>query len=312
MAGGPSCGSFDRPASLLPPDILVVLDASGSMNEDLVNQSCAGGCGVNSKWSQMTAALTQVVSQTDATVNWGLKMFADSGTCGVSNSVSVSIGAGNAALIANAIAGRTDAAGNVANGSNTPTRRAEEAAVAYLSTLTDPNPKYILLATDGMPNCLPGGSISTDDTAGAVAAVTSARIAGFPTFVVGISSSFGTADTALSSMAVEGGVARMASPPYYPVTSGAELVATLNTLVGVTASCEYALPNPPTSDGTTSRADIFVRGDGTGIARDQAHVNGWDYTSAAMTSIVLYGAACDGVKAGTIHTITIVFRCRAV
>ena len=88
MAGGPSCGSFDRPANLLPPDILVLLDASGSMNEDLANQSCTGGCGANSKWSQMTAALTQVVAQTDATVNWGLKMFADSGTCGVSNNVS--------------------------------------------------------------------------------------------------------------------------------------------------------------------------------------------------------------------------------
>ena len=143
----------------------MVLDASGSMNEDLANQSCTGGCGANSKWSQMTAALTQVVAQTDTTVNWGLKMFADSGTCGVSNNVSVPIGASNATLIANAITGRTDVNGNVANGSNTPTRRAEEAAVAYLSTLTDPNPKYILLATDGMPNCLPGGSISTDDTA---------------------------------------------------------------------------------------------------------------------------------------------------
>ena len=202
--------------------------------------------------------------------------------------------------------------GNVANGSNTPTRLAEQAAVNYLSTLTDPNPKYILLATDGMPNCLPGGSISTDDTTGAVAAVSNAQIAGFPTFVVGISSSFGAADSALSSMAVAGGVPRAASPPYYPVSSSAELVATLNMLVGVTANCEYAVPNPPTSDGTTSRADILVRGDGTGIARDQSHVNGWDYTSSAMTSIALYGTPCNAVKAGTIQTITIVFRCRPV
>jgi hypothetical protein len=309
-----SCGSFDRPATLLPPDILVLLDASGSMNEDTNNQSCApsGGCGANSKWALMTAALTQVVSQTDTTVNWGLKMFADaSGSCGVApTTVAIPVGPGNAAPIANAITARTDAIGNVLNGSSTPTRRAEEAAVNYLSTLSDPNPKYILLATDGLPNCAPGSSTSTDDTAGAVAAVTSARMTGFATFVVGISSAGGAADSALSAMAIEGGRPRATSPPYYPVTSGAELVATLNTLVGVASSCEYAVPNPPTTDGTTSRADIWVSGDGTRIERDASHVNGWDYTSTAMTSVALYGAPCDAVKAGTVQTITIVFRCR--
>ena len=113
-------------------------------------------------------------------------------------------------------------------------------------------------------------------------------------------------------MAVEGGVPRSASPPYYPVTSSAELVATLNALVGVTARCEFSVPNPPTIDGTTSRADIWVTGDGTVIARDENHVNGWDYTSPAMTSIVLHGAACDAITAGTVQTITIVFRCRVV
>ena len=186
--GGASCASFSHPASRLPPDILVVLDASGSMNDDPDNATCSGGCGAASKWSLMTAALTQVVSQTEANVNWGLKLFADaSSTCGVNNVAAVPIGAGNAALIANAIAGRTDASGNVANGSSTPTRRAEEAAVTYLNTLTDLNPKYILLATDGLPNCTPGSSSATvDDTAGAVAAVTGARTAGYPTFVVGI------------------------------------------------------------------------------------------------------------------------------
>ena len=76
----------------------------------------------------------------------------------------------------------------MANGSSTPTRAAENAAVTYLTQrLTDPNPKFIVLATDGQPNCPAIGQHVTDDAPGAVTAVTTAKTAGFPTFVVGIS-----------------------------------------------------------------------------------------------------------------------------
>ena len=283
------------------------------MNEDANNFPCTGGCGLNSKWSLMTTALEQVIAQTDTTVNWGLKMFGDAGnTCGVAPTVAVPIAPASATSVIAAINARTDVNGNVANGTSTPTRRAEEVAVSYLSTLTDPSPKYILLATDGLPNCNPGGTSSTDDSLGAIDAVTRARYAGFPTFVVGIATGGGAADATLSNMAVEGGQARAASPSYYPVTSTAEFVAVLNTLVGIAGNCEFTLPPAPTTDGTTSRSDIRVTGDGTPIARDQSHTNGWDYTTPAMTSVTLYGAACNAVTSGTVQTITIIFNCRVV
>ena len=65
QGGGMQCGSVDRPSAKLPPDILIVLDASGSMNEDSANASCTGGCGANSKWALLTPALNQVVMQTE-------------------------------------------------------------------------------------------------------------------------------------------------------------------------------------------------------------------------------------------------------
>ena len=37
QGGGMQCGAVDRPSTKLPPDILIVLDASGSMNEDSAN-----------------------------------------------------------------------------------------------------------------------------------------------------------------------------------------------------------------------------------------------------------------------------------
>src|SRR5688500_7193225 len=170
---GTMCGETIRQTTKLPPNILIVLDASGSMNQDSANATCGTGmmtgCGANSKWALLTPALNQVVMETQTTVNWGLKLFADaSGSCGVSpNMVAVPVGTGTAAMINMVITNRTDPMGNVLNGSSTPTRRAMDAAVTYFATVTEPNPKYILLATDGQPNCTGTTNNQNDDTPGA-------------------------------------------------------------------------------------------------------------------------------------------------
>jgi hypothetical protein len=110
---GMNCAAVDQPLNRLPPDILIVLDASGSMNQDVDNNDCGGTCGANSKWALLTPVLRDVVMQTQADVNWGLKMFADTdSTCGVApNTVAVPIAANNAGAIATQIQNRTDANG---------------------------------------------------------------------------------------------------------------------------------------------------------------------------------------------------------
>src|SRR3954469_15912890 len=40
QGGNMGCATFPKSSSKLPPDILIVLDASGSMNEDSMNTSC--------------------------------------------------------------------------------------------------------------------------------------------------------------------------------------------------------------------------------------------------------------------------------
>src|SRR5262249_5050258 len=150
--------------------------------------SCSSNCSSRSKWSQVTAALNQVVGMTDTTVNWGLKFFADNGHCGANKAPVVPVGAGNARAIASAISGTSP------NG-NTPTRDAITPGAAYLMTVADSNQKYLLLATDGLPNCPAGCSLTnpssactmTDNPAedkAATDAVAAAAAAGFPTFVV--------------------------------------------------------------------------------------------------------------------------------
>jgi len=84
-----TCGGKSKTGMKVAPDILILLDRSGSMNECLMPDAGMNtNCGANSKWAQLIPAITQVVSQTDTEVNWGLKFFPDNGgtttTCNVS------------------------------------------------------------------------------------------------------------------------------------------------------------------------------------------------------------------------------------
>lgn len=308
---GMNCAMVQQPLAKLPPDILIILDASGSMNNDISDMSCGNnGCGATSKWAQMIPAINMVVAQTETTVNWGLKFFADTdATCGVGNTVPVGIATNNANAVSTAIMGRTSATGGVTNGSRTPTRLAENAGAAYMRGLTDQNPRFILLATDGLPNCAPGNSdTAADDSAGAVMAVADAAAMGIPTFVVGVATGgMGTADTTLSNMANAGGYPRAGSPTYYNVSSTAEFVSVLQTLVGVAASCTFTVPNPP--NGDTDRAHIGVIVDGKELTKDTNHANGWDYTSTGMTAVQVYGSTCDAIMSGQATSVEIVFKC---
>jgi hypothetical protein len=322
-----NCGARSKTATKVAPDILILLDRSGSMNDNISSQMClpdgggiggpATGCGAASKWALTVPAITQVVSETDADVNWGLKFFPDNaaGVCNVSSTNAVDVGPGNSAAIATAIMGATSANGGVVGYNGTPTRAATSAAATYLATLADKSPKFILLATDGIPTCSAAGTggatggASADDTAGAVSAVTAAHTAGFPTFVVGIATGGGAADTTLGNMAKAGGLAQAGTPSYYPVTSLTELAAAIRTLIGATATCTFQIGPAPTDDGTTDLNHISVFGDGVEITRDQTKANGYDYVDASMQSIEVHGPLCDQIMSGAIRNVTVTFRC---
>jgi hypothetical protein len=307
-----NCGALNKPAPKLPPDILILLDVSQSMNATAVaGMTCTAACGTNSKWSQMAQAIQGVVAATDTTVNWGLKFFADGdGVCGVGPGVAVEIGAGKSADIIAAVTGRTATNGNVVMGSSTPTRAGVAAAATYLGGLTDPNPKFILLATDGVPTCNPDtpNNFMSGDADGAVTAIDTAKTAGFPTFVVGVATSTdANADMTLSRAAVAGGHPRPVAPSYYPVTSTADLVTALGDIIGIAATCIFQVGPAPNTFSSVDHIDVY--GDGTKIDRDATRANGWDYTDASHNVIEVFGPKCDEIKTATIENVTVTFQC---
>jgi hypothetical protein len=314
-----SCGQATVPIMPLPPDILIVQDRSGSMDDDQNDATCNGGCGAKSKWALVTAAINQVVSTTDTTVNWGLKFFADANAqCGVNAGVAVGVGTGSGPAVATALTGSTTAIGGVVNGSYTPTRAAVDAASAYLSTLTDTNSKYILLATDGLPNCPEGctGNSCTNtpnaaETANVEASITAAQAANFKTFVVGIAtSSDAAANTALNGFAMAGGEPQAgAATQYYSVTDTASLVTALNKIVGIIASCTISLASAPT--GFTNVVISATDANGTPVAIPMDPTNGWSY-DANKANVILNGTACANLQNGTYSDFNFNYACEGV
>jgi hypothetical protein len=289
--------------------VLIVLDASSSMNDDSGDRSCSGGCGATSKWAQVVGAINRLVGDTQTTVNWGLAIFPAPGTaCDLSGGVAVPVGTAHAAAIAAAIAARTSPNGGVIAGGNAPIRSAVNGAIGYLSGLTDTSLKSILLATAGAPSCIPGsGDTGADDSAGSVQAITSAATWGFRTMVLGSAMTGGMADRTLDQMAIAGGDTSAGSPHYTPASSIGQLTDSSRALLAIDPPCIFSVPPPPTSDGTVSRSNIGVIMDGYSIPPDS--MNGWTYLDATLTSFELHGSACEAFMSGTSHTVGIVFHC---
>lgn len=291
-----------------PPNLLILLDRSGSMAQNAMGMNCGGGrggganCGVNSKWAQVTTAINQVVSMTETTINWGLKFFGSTNACAVAAGAAVAPGPNNAAAIAAAIAAPANQPG-----SNTPTRAGVLSAGEYLATVQDANPKFVLLATDGQPNCAAVGGDDMVDDAAAIEAVNTVKAMNISTFVIGIATGM-NGDATLNAMAVNGGYPRVgAAQQYYSVTTTADLVAALGTIQTIaTGMCTYPL-GPPGPNTDMSKATVTV--DGVPSVKDAS--DGWHF-DPGMTSITFTGPTCEKLMMGALRSVQVLFGCKIV
>jgi hypothetical protein len=285
--GDANCGTQTSSASQQPADVLLVFDRSGSMNYSTTSDSnCRTGSSCTQRWSALKTGVTATLDSTSGEINWGLKLFASEsgGACGVTDGVEVPIGANSVPTIEATIT-------SASPGNNTPTAQAIRKATAYLKTLTDPNTKYILLSTDGEPNCGAGGNSATNvpDT---IAAIKEAKDAGFMVYVIGIGPSVGNLD----NFAAAGGTNK-----YFPASSPDELTAAFATISKAVVSCTFALAKTPPDPN-----NVAVYLDTNLVGQDSA--NGWSF-GANSTTIVLNGSTCDKVTSGAAKTVRVLFGC---
>jgi hypothetical protein len=290
-----NCGVQTQNPSVQPVDLLLVLDRSGSMSDDIASDAtCGSRAGCQARWPTLTTSLAQVLVASPASVQWGLKFFTSPGgsSCTVNAGVEVGVGPSTAAQIQAAITGTSP-------GNQTPTMAAIKAAVAYFNTLNDGLPHYILLATDGEPNCDPGTSsnvtdASVMDTAGVIGtANTSSKI---KTYVIGIGPSSGNLD----AFAAAGGTGN-----YFPAESADQLTTALSTIAGTVASCVFTMAEvPPQPDNLGVYLDSTTK-----VPVDPAE--GYSLAADNLT-VTLHGSYCDGIKAGTYKVVQVFFGCPGV
>ena len=291
-------------------DLILVVDRSGSMNQNL-----GGGRGGASKWQLLRNALAVTLPRYQDRINVGALFYPETDTtsreasCALANIPSLDIVP--AVGTASAVLGTFDTTGP---GGATPTAAALQRAYSYIvRTPNRARARYIAVATDGAPNCNAGLDTATcrctgggggrcragsainclDDTrtVSLITQIANNPIQQVPVFVIGIADdSDPTFASTLRAMALAGGRPyrdAAGNPGYYDVRQPDDLTIAFNTIQNSIARCTFVTPSrPPTDDG------ISITFNGATIPHDTTRINGWDWTDRAFGEITLFGAAC--------------------
>jgi len=295
-----NCGAQEEEIELVnlgdPPDLLIVLDRSGSMI------LAPGFPPIGpSKWQIMKDALTALTAAKESNIRFGLSVFPTDNACGVSAGPAVPIDLNQADEIAAWMAGHGP-------DGNTPAQYGlEEALAIYGSIPVNPAGRYVLFATDGIPNC--GGdppNVDIGSEAETLAGVEALAAASIPTYVLGFGDPLGLDTALLNDCAIAGGRPRAGGPPhYYQASNATELEAVLDDISGgiIVPSCSYELASAPPDPDL-----VKVLANGMPVPRSTAHTNGWDYYPDAMT-ITFFGSYCDDIEAAVITSVQFIFGC---
>jgi len=252
--------------------VLFVIDRSSSMSQPMTPG------GFDPKWDIVIDALSLVANTYQDTIYPGLLPFPTYGdTCG----------SGQVEITPSRDSGKNfaDYLDNVSlGGAGSPLHTSLRNAIAnFNNRASNPNGRYVLIASDGLPNCT---TIPQDAIDGSMDAVRDLKSAGINTYVVGIANDSGSAGV-LDSLAAAGGTGH-----YYPADSSGDLVSVLSDITSsvTQVSCEYTLDSGP-----EAATDLEVKVGGSTIPYSPDHSNGYDYDPAGHV-LTFWGAACDNLR----------------
>jgi hypothetical protein len=340
-----NCGATAIDASPPEVNVLLVVDKSSSMNET--------GEFPEGRWVALGNALEAAMVATETSISYGLELFpfaddpeATPEQCqtptGLDVLVSIRDGENRVAEIVDALETYEPAGG-------TPTADALARALDYFTDGDGkdlPGTNYVLLATDGGPNCNaeltceesdcvinrensgateacngsccdasldPDGPKHCLDDDRTVARVQALAEAGIKTIVVGIPGTEFFVDT-LDALAEAGLAPNPDAPPsYYNVTSedGAEgLTETLTRITtGLITTCRLQLTSTPTDPDYEDLLNVVIDGEEVPQAGD----DGWDVDrSTTPPTVVLKGETCEYLETEGAENVTITYGCPTV
>jgi hypothetical protein len=319
---GSQCDCLDVPLFVDPPTIYFVLDRSGSMaNPD--------------KWNQIRVTVAKIMRSLGPRANFGAAMFPAVGTtnaCAPGDEiVPVRPGDPPSSTVDGPTTSALLAATRVVPGGGTPTGATLEMVKTRINAI--PGKVFVILATDGAPNCNPNAGCGFDrcqlnienvqgcpkegpfncceppqgyrenctDSSTTLAAISALKSSGVPVYVVGLPGAAAYASL-LDEMAVTGGTARPTSPKYFAVDAASEAVmlAALKQIAAqITATCTFELEDEPAN---ASLVNVYM----DDVVLPYEPVNGWTISGKTVT---LVGTACDRVKSGDVLAVRIIAGC---
>jgi hypothetical protein len=332
------CGVTSVEASFSAANVLLVIDKSSSMDDQPEGFELK-------KWEALKAALEPALSEASAEMSFGLLLYpfgekaeipldCFEGCCEVPDGpaaiqVGITPGETGATQVMQALA-------DASPGGGTPTAAALAAALSYFTQGDGSELKgdrYVLLATDGGPNCGPDNTCDADhctpnldglceegnccegegayclDDAAVLEQLEALAAAGIPTFVVGIPGTEKYAEY-LESFAVAGGVTNPDAPPsYYAVSASGGVEQLTQTFVDITThlvrSCDVDLGEAPREKQLVNVAvdcEIVPFAEGAG----------WDISPEQPTQLVIAGEACEKLRTEGAQRVDVVYGCQTV
>ncbi len=285
------------------PDMLIVLDRSGSM-------AASGNDQMVDRWSGSVRGVKAITKKLDDVIQFGLMTFPSDSDCGA-GTVKVGVAPTMASTISTTLDG-------ISPDGSTPTTVSLKAAQQALNALVInpdalPRAKYVVLVTDGEPNCRPG-ELQAVLACGidlacvakevqktqieAVAAVQAMADEGIKTYVLG----YQTAGTAsLDELAKAGDTG---DTQHRAVENEAGLVAEFERIATKAVSCDFVLDQAPADPKF-----VLVQMDGQQLNLDQ--LDGWRM-SADGRRVTVQGSACTALQDGKDHVLSVRVLCEVV
>ena len=281
----PICDQMSLQSQTVPPNILLVVDRSTSMHQETSQAPNAP-----SKVDAAKIALRQLLQNGAGKIRFGWMEYPADTFCSP-GTVSVECADDSSA----AISGKIDA---LFPGGFTPIASSLNNALQYQGLHDSARSNFVILLTDGAPNC------DLDPESNSVKAVEALRAASIGTFVIGLGEELNSSEpAALNRMAEAGGHARQDATKYFSANTLQELEAVFQSIGGMVMSCVISLNPPPENP-----ALILVSLDGQAVARDPSHQNGFDY-DRSNNQMQLYGAVCDKLRSGQVGKLEVKMGC---
>jgi hypothetical protein len=329
------CGATFLHQVQTPPNLYFLVDRSGSMG-DIVEGNPL------SKYDTARRVLGKLLNVIGYRVRYGASIFPEfADTCGPGHEIFPPTVGGLPNCDGSRDPTLTDflrSFGNYAPDGATPTAAALAGLDAELANLDGDT--YLVLITDGAPNCnfdascgpdectlnIEGASVGRQecnasfnccdpektgplgpsqcvDVDATEQEITRLAAHGIPTYVVGMPGT-GAYDAVLDRLAVAGGTARQGDTAYYAVSDETELQNALYAIgTGIAISCSIDLDSPPDDP---SQVNVYF--DGQVVPADPDDGWSWD----GDTRIVVNGDACQSLTSGDVIDARVVFGCDTV